>query len=341
MRPVQIVEMAPRDGLQNEAVVLSTEDKLALVAAAVDAGARRIEVTSFVHPARVPQMADADELMAALPRPSGVRYAGLVMNQRGLTRALAGGVDEVDVVVVATDTFCGRNQGMTTAQACDTAADLVAEARAAGVFTTVTVAAAFGCPFEGEVPLSRLHEVLSRVVDAGPDELALADTIGVGVPTEVTERFALARSLAGDGVPLQGAPPRHPAHRCGQRGGGVPRGGRVAGRQHRRGRWLPLRAERDRERGHRGPGLPVRPDGGGQRHGPRGHDEDGGLAGGTVGTHPSRCPAARRGVSGPLNRPPRPGQEAGWGSRPAYSTRPLPAALARYSAASAARMSER
>lgn len=203
MRPVQIVEMAPRDGLQNEAVVLPTEDKLALVAAAVDAGARRIEVTSFVHPARVPQMADADELMAALPRPSGVRYAGLVMNQRGLTRALAGGVDEVDVVVVATDTFCGRNQGMTTAQACDTAADLVAEARAAGVFTTVTVAAAFGCPFEGEVPLSRLHEVLSRVVDAGPDELALADTIGVGVPTEVTERFALARSLAGDGVPLR------------------------------------------------------------------------------------------------------------------------------------------
>jgi len=200
---VGIVEMAPRDGLQNESAVLSTADKVELVERAVRAGARRIEVTSFVNPARVPQMADADELMAALPRPDGVSYAGLVMNDRGLDRALAAGVDEVDVVVVATDTFCLRNQGVTTEEACRQAASLVGRAREAGVLTTITIGAAFGCPFEGEVPEQRLREVLGRVADAGPDELALADTIGVAVPTAVTSRLALATEVAGADVPLR------------------------------------------------------------------------------------------------------------------------------------------
>lgn len=201
-RSVGIVEMAPRDGLQNEDTVLSTADKLELIDRAVASGARRIEVTSFVNPARVPQMADADDLMAALPRREGVSYAGLVMNQRGLDRALAGGVDEVDVVVVATDTFCRRNQGVDTDAMCDLAAELVSAARAAGAFTTVTIGASFGCPFEGEVSLDRLREVVSRVVDAGPDELALADTIGVAVPADVTARVAMARDVAGD-LPLR------------------------------------------------------------------------------------------------------------------------------------------
>ncbi|TCC66041.1 hydroxymethylglutaryl-CoA lyase [Kribbella pittospori] len=203
MNSVQIVEMAPRDGLQNESAVLTTEAKVELIERAVRAGTRRIEVTSFVNPQRVPQLADADELMAALPRYDGVRYAGLVMNQRGLDRALAGGVDEIDVVVVATDTFCQRNQGMTTAEACATAATLVAEAKASGIFATITIGASFGCPFEGEVPLDRLSEVLRQVVAAGPDELALADTIGVAVPTDIAERAALARSLAGPDLPLR------------------------------------------------------------------------------------------------------------------------------------------
>jgi hydroxymethylglutaryl-CoA lyase len=201
-RSVGIVEMAPRDGLQNEDTVLSTADKLELIDRAVASGARRIEVTSFVNPARVPQMADADDLMAALPRREGVSYAGLVMNQRGLDRALAGGVDEVDVVVVATDTFCRRNQGVDTDAMCDLAAELVSAGRAAGAFTTVTIGASFGCPFEGEVSLDRLREVVSRVVDAGPDELALADTIGVAVPADVTARVAMARDVAGD-LPLR------------------------------------------------------------------------------------------------------------------------------------------
>lgn len=200
---VGIVEMAPRDGLQNESAVLSTADKVELVERAVRAGARRIEVTSFVNPARVPQMADADELMAALPRPDGVSYAGLVMNDRGLDRALAAGVDEVDVVVVATDTFCLRNQGVTTEDACRQAASLVRRAREAGALATVTIGAAFGCPFEGEVPEERLRDVLSRVIDAGPDELALADTIGVAVPTAVSARLALAARVAGADMPLR------------------------------------------------------------------------------------------------------------------------------------------
>ena len=200
---VSIVEMAPRDGLQNESAVLSTADKVELVERAVRAGARRIEVTSFVNPARVPQMADADEVMAALPRPDGVSYAGLVMNDRGLDRALAAGVHEVDVVVVATDTFCLRNQGVTTEEACRQAASLVERAREAGVLTTVTIGAAFGCPFEGEVPDERLRDVLGRVADAGPDELALADTIGVAVPSQVSSRLALAAEVAGADVPLR------------------------------------------------------------------------------------------------------------------------------------------
>ena len=127
---VGILEVSPRDGLQNEKTVLSTNDKIELVDRAVRAGARRIEVTSFVNPSRVPQMADADELMAALPRHESLKYAGLVMNRRGLDRAFAGYVDEIDVVVVATDSFCRRNQGMSAAEACDTAAELVREARA-------------------------------------------------------------------------------------------------------------------------------------------------------------------------------------------------------------------
>lgn len=200
---VEILEVSPRDGLQNEKTILSTEDKIELVERAVRAGARRIEVTSFVNPDRVPQMADADEVMAALPRRAGVSYAGLVMNRRGLDRALAAEVDEIDVVVVATDTFCARNQGMTSAQACATAAELVLEARSAGVFTTITVGAAFGCPFEGEVSTRRLREVLAHVVDAGPDELALADTIGVAVPSDISARLEIAREVVGSDLPLR------------------------------------------------------------------------------------------------------------------------------------------
>ena len=247
-------------------------------------------------------MADADEVMAALPRPDGVSYAGLVMNDRGLDRALAAGVHEVDVVVVATDTFCLRNQGVTTEEACRQAASLVERAREAGVLTTVTVGAAFGCPFEGEVPDERLRDVLGRVADAGPDELALADTIGVAVPSQVSSRLALAAEVAGTDVPLR-------LHLHDTRHTGVAnavaahRGWRPhPRRQHRRHRRLPVRPQRHGQRRHRGPRLPLRPDGRQHRPGPRDHHGHHRLAGGAAGQAPPRsaAPGRRLPGSGPV-----------------------------------------
>lgn len=203
MTSIEICDVSPRDGLQNEATIFSTVDKIDLVNQVIRAGIRRIEVTSFVNPSRVPQMADAAEVMAALPRPEGVRYAGLVMNERGLERALAANVHEVNIVVVATDTFCGKNQGMTTQQSIGVATSLVAQARSAGISSTITIGAAFGCPFEGEVSIERIRDVIAQVVDAGPDELALADTIGVAVPADIMERFGIVSDLAPSTLPLR------------------------------------------------------------------------------------------------------------------------------------------
>jgi hydroxymethylglutaryl-CoA lyase len=202
MTTVEICEVSPRDGLQNESTVLSTIDKVELVERAVRAGARRIEVTSFVNPKRVPQMADAAEVMALLPRVESVRYAGLVMNERGLERALGTPLDEINVVVVATDTFCQRNQGVTTKESVKVATSLITQARRAGLFTTVTIGASFGCPFEGEVSMDRLGAIIEDVLGAEPDELCLADTIGVAAPRDITERTTLARTLASD-TPLR------------------------------------------------------------------------------------------------------------------------------------------
>ncbi|HKN97659.1 MAG TPA: hydroxymethylglutaryl-CoA lyase [Pseudonocardiaceae bacterium] len=202
MAQVDIVEVAPRDGLQNEDVPLSVEDRIGLIERAVAAGLRRIEAVSFVNPKRVPRMAGAEEVMAGVPRAGGVSYAGLVLNQRGLDRALAAGVDEINVVVVATDEFSRRNQGCTVDEGVAAWERIAADAHAAGVFASVTVAAAFGCPFEGEVPAGRVLELVRRVAAAGPDEIALADTIGVGVPAQVR---TLLRGAAGNapGVPLR------------------------------------------------------------------------------------------------------------------------------------------
>jgi len=200
---IEICEVSPRDGLQDEAVLFSTEDKIELVNRIIRAGIRRIEVTSFVNPQRVPQMADAAEVMAGLPRQEDVSYIGLVMNPRGLERALLAKVDEVNIIVVATDTFCGKNQGMTTQHAIEGAAGLVAMAREAGIASTITIGAAFGCPFEGEVSLGRITEVISQVVDAGPDELALADSIGVAVPRDILQRVGIAREYAPPSLPIR------------------------------------------------------------------------------------------------------------------------------------------
>jgi hydroxymethylglutaryl-CoA lyase len=194
-RHVELFEVGPRDGLQMEPGIVPTADKAALIERLIAAGLRRIEVASFVDPRKVPQMADAEQLLGSLRRPEGVYFAGLVLNRKGLDRALAAGCNEIGMVVVASDTFNRRNQGVGTAESVETWSAIARAARDAGVRVQVTVAAAFGCPFEGEVPMQRVLDIVQRVAEPGPHEICLADTIGVGVPAQVTELLARVRAL--------------------------------------------------------------------------------------------------------------------------------------------------
>jgi hydroxymethylglutaryl-CoA lyase len=192
-RRIDIVEVGPRDGLQSEPGVLPTAAKIEFIERAIAAGVRRVEVTSFVNPKRVPQMADAESVLAGLPRREGVHYIGLVLNRRGLERAIAAGCNEIGMAVVASDTFNRRNQGVSTDESIAAWLDIAAAARHAGIRAQVTVSAAFGCPFEGEVPPQRVVDIARRVAEAGPFEIALADTIGVGVPAQVLELVGRVR----------------------------------------------------------------------------------------------------------------------------------------------------
>jgi len=202
---VELIEVAPRDGLQNESVPVDTATKLELITRLLDAGQRRIEVTSFVNPNKVPQMADAEALCERLPHHAGARYAGLVLNQRGYARARATGrLHEVCLVVCATDTFGQRNQGQTIAQGIAETSAIVRAARADGIASSVTVTVAFGCPFEGEVDAARVVDLAQALAEQQPDELVLADTIGVAVPTQVTSLIAAVRARIGDRLPIRG-----------------------------------------------------------------------------------------------------------------------------------------
>jgi hydroxymethylglutaryl-CoA lyase len=199
---MQIVEVSPRDGLQAEDVVLDTPTKVELIARAVAAGVRRIEVASFVNPKRVPQMADGEAVVAALPHRDDVTWIGLVLNKRGVERAIATGLREVNGVVVCTDTFGERNQGVTAMGSVEVFGEIASAAHAAGVRPTATISVAFGCPYEGEVPVVRLADIAKRCADAGATEVAIADTIGVADPVAVTERIEAVRAAAPD-VPLR------------------------------------------------------------------------------------------------------------------------------------------
>lgn len=187
---IQIVEVSPRDGLQNEKVEVSTADKLALIGRLIAMGATRIEVASFVNPRRVPQMADAEAVVAGLPDVAGVSYIGLCLNQRGVDRAIASkaqgrGLDEAGCVLVASDKFGIINQGQSVAQGIEANTAMLKSAKAAGLKAQITISAAFGCPYEGHVPPTRIVDLARRMADAGAEEIALADTIGVGVPAQV------------------------------------------------------------------------------------------------------------------------------------------------------------
>ncbi|MBS1199507.1 MAG: pyruvate carboxyltransferase [Proteobacteria bacterium] len=201
-RQVEIVEVGPRDGLQNEPSVFSTEAKVEFIERVIAAGTRRVEVASFVNPKRVPQMADAEAVLKALPRREGVSYIGLVLNRRGFDRAAAAGCTEIGMAVVASDTFNQRNQGVTTAGSIAAWLDIAAAAHAAGLRPQVTVSAAFGCPFEGEMPVGRVVDVACQVAQGQPFEIAIADTIGVGVPSQVTELMNQLKVVL-PGMPLR------------------------------------------------------------------------------------------------------------------------------------------
>lgn len=205
-RRIEIVEVGPRDGLQNEKTLLEIDQKLELIHRLEDAGARRMEVVSFVNPRRVPQMAGAEEIMAALNAPGakapGRSRIGLVLNQKGWDRCVEARCDEANVVVCATDGFGIRNQGASSAEQVDTLAAIAAARRKEDPPISVTISVAFGCPFDGEVPEERVVEIVRAAADMRVAEIALADTIGVADPWTVRRRIEAARKAAGR-IPLR------------------------------------------------------------------------------------------------------------------------------------------
>jgi len=193
---VDIVDVCPRDGLQSDNVMLSTNEKLKLIRSLAAAGLSRIEAASFVNPKRVPQMADADDVIRGAADLQGVRLSGLVLNDRGFQRALAASLAEISFVVTATDMMAARNQSTTMQGLVDTWAAIAPRAAEAGVFRSVTIAVAFGCPFEGRVPLTRVADLAARIAEAGAEEISLADTIGVAGPSEIEDGFAMLAEAA-------------------------------------------------------------------------------------------------------------------------------------------------
>ena len=187
---IQVVEVSPRDGLQNEKTHISTEQKLVLLARLVAAGCTRIEATSFVNPHKVPQMADAEALCERLPALDQVRYTGLILNERGYRRLRDTSLHEAGLVVPATDTFGIRNQGLNVADAVAMATEVIRDGVQTGFPVQATIAVAFGCPFEGDVTASAVIDIAEALAAAGPVELALADTVGVAVPTQVYRLFS-------------------------------------------------------------------------------------------------------------------------------------------------------
>lgn len=199
---VEIIEVSARDGIQNEKKLLSLDTKLELIARAVSAGVRRMEVASYVNPKRVPQMADVDELVTRLPRGRSVSHIGLVMNERGFERARATGIQEINFVVVSTEAFNRRNQGVSIAETLAEWPRIARLAREAGIKAGVTLGATFGCPFEGEVPVERTVRLAEQIAEENPHELSLADTIGCASPADI-RRKVNAVTKAVPGIPLR------------------------------------------------------------------------------------------------------------------------------------------
>ncbi|ASK89088.1 hydroxymethylglutaryl-CoA lyase [Sphingorhabdus sp. SMR4y] len=208
-KTISILEVGPRDGLQNESEIISTADKLGLITRMLDAGVKRMEVASFVHPGRVPQMADAEDVIAGLPDHDDISYIGLCLNKRGVLRGLATregnkrGIDEAGCVVVASNTFGEKNQGQTIEQGIRENREMIRFAKAEGLKAQVTISAAFGCPFEGAVKPETVLRIAEEIAAEDPMEIALADTIGVGVPAQVTDLFGRLKELLPDHIKMR------------------------------------------------------------------------------------------------------------------------------------------
>ena len=196
---VTLCDVGPRDGLQNDAVILEPVMRAELTDRLAAAGLPRVEVVSFVSPARVPQMAGAEDVVAALNRRPQTVYAGLVLNDKGYDRLVATGLDEMHFAFAATETFNQRNQGAAVSESIAAAVRLVERSRTDGIRSTITIGASFGCPFEGAVDPGRITEIVSELAEAAPDEIVLADTIGVGTPTRVRTLVAAAVQV---GLPI-------------------------------------------------------------------------------------------------------------------------------------------
>jgi hydroxymethylglutaryl-CoA lyase len=199
MPDIEVVEVGPRDGLQNESTLFTTAQKLELIGRSLDAGARRIEAVSFVNPKLVPQMADAEAVAAGLPHRDDVVFIGLVLNKRGALRAIEAGIAELGAVCAASDGFAIRNQGLTSEQSLTMCCEVVRLARDHGRAAQITISTAFGCPFDGEVDPEWVVEMARIAAASGPREIAIADTIGVASPGEVSR---LVRRVAAAIQPL-------------------------------------------------------------------------------------------------------------------------------------------
>jgi hydroxymethylglutaryl-CoA lyase len=194
MSDIEIVEVGPRDGLQNESVLFNTQQKLEFIRRAIDSGVRRIEVASFVNPKLVPQMADAEAVSAGLTARDDVTYIGLVLNKRGALRAIEAGLDELGAVCAASDGFAMRNQGQTSDESLAMCCEVVRLARQEGRRGQITISTAFGCPFDGEVDPQRVVEMAKIAAAANPVEVAIADTIGVAAPRDVADLVARVKA---------------------------------------------------------------------------------------------------------------------------------------------------
>jgi len=197
---VRIYEVGPRDGLQAEAMPITTDAKRHFIRLLAGAGLREIEATSFVSPKAIPQLADADELLPSLPRGEGVRYPVLVPNRRGLERAEAAGADAIAVFTAASDAYAQRNIGMTAEASLEAFAPLLAEANDRGWWTRAYLSTAFGCPYSGRVEPGRVIELALRLAELGAGEIAVSDTVGVAVPSQVDEMVA---NLVEAGLPVE------------------------------------------------------------------------------------------------------------------------------------------